>query len=175
MNIRLFDIVNGKPVPSEHSYTLTFLTNIRDNFPESEWAPIYSYLFYMTCPDSDINPAFNLSDIEKEEWIRREVGGDFWIDDHQIQYALERCQELYETPTKRVYDAMKSILDKMARYLQDAEIMPGRDGNGDYIVKLMEKYPAMSRSFKEAYKDMKDEFGTRGRGGRETAYDEDDD
>lgn len=175
MLVRLFDIQDGKPIPSEHSYTLGFLKDIREHFPKEQSIEIYQYLFYMTHPDPDQNACFNLSQTEKEEFILRELRPTFYVDDMKIQYALERCRELYETPTKRVYDAMAGMMDKIATYLQNNDIQDGRDGNGDYIVKLMEKYPAMNRAFKEAYKDMKEEFGSRGRGGREMAYDDDED
>jgi hypothetical protein len=46
--IRLFDIQNNKVVPTEHCYTLKFLKDIMDEFPE-DYLKIYAYLFYMAC------------------------------------------------------------------------------------------------------------------------------
>ena len=45
--IRLFDIHNGKVVPSEHCYTLKFLKDIMDEYGD-ESVKVYAYMFYMT-------------------------------------------------------------------------------------------------------------------------------
>ena len=57
--VRLFDIQNGKVVPSEHCYTLSSLKRIMDEYGE-EAVKVYSYLFYMTCPNPDLNPFFDI-------------------------------------------------------------------------------------------------------------------
>ena len=57
--IKLFDIQNEKIVPTEHCYTLSFLKNIMDEYPD-EYLTIFSYLIYMTCPNEDLNPYFNI-------------------------------------------------------------------------------------------------------------------
>jgi hypothetical protein len=63
--IRLFDISNGKVIPSEHCYTLKFLKDIMDEHPDDH-IQIYSYLFYMTCPNPDMNPFFDIPEEDKE-------------------------------------------------------------------------------------------------------------
>ena len=54
MQTRLFDIKNSKVVPTEHCYTLKFLKDIMDEYPD-EFMQIYAYLFYMSCPNPDLN------------------------------------------------------------------------------------------------------------------------
>ena len=44
MIAKLFDIQNGKVVPTEHCYTLKSLKDIMDNYPEDH-LKIYQYLF----------------------------------------------------------------------------------------------------------------------------------
>ena len=58
MLIKLFDISNGKVIPTEHCYTLKFLKVIIDKYPDT-YLEVFQYLFYMTCPDPDINPFFS--------------------------------------------------------------------------------------------------------------------
>ena len=65
MLVKLFDIQNGTVIPSEHSYTLSFLKTIREEY-EEDHLDIYAYLFYMTCPSPDMNPFFNIPDRDKE-------------------------------------------------------------------------------------------------------------
>ena len=57
MIVKLFDIQNHKVIPTEHCYTLSTLKNIMDKYPE-QYLKIYEYLFYMTCPNPDLNPFF---------------------------------------------------------------------------------------------------------------------
>ena len=68
MIAKLFDIQNGKVVPTEHCYTLKSLKDIMDNYPDDH-LKIYQYLFYMTCPNPDMNPFFHTPEHEKEEVI----------------------------------------------------------------------------------------------------------
>ena len=73
--IKLLDIQNGKITPSEHCYTLKFLKDIMDSYPD-EYLRIYSYLFYMTCPNPDLNPFFDVPEQDKEELILKEVNDE---------------------------------------------------------------------------------------------------
>ena len=61
MIIRLFDVQNGVVVPTEHCYTLKALKDIMDKYPE-DYLKVYQYLFYMTCPNPDLNPFFYMID-----------------------------------------------------------------------------------------------------------------
>jgi len=59
MITKLFDIENDKLVPTEHCYTIKWLKDIMDEYSENEeYLKVYSYLFYMTCPNPDTNPYF---------------------------------------------------------------------------------------------------------------------
>ena len=57
MIVKLFDIQNGKVIPSEHCYTLKTLKTIIEEYPE-EHLQIFQYVFYMTYPNPDLNPFF---------------------------------------------------------------------------------------------------------------------
>lgn len=76
MIVRLFDVQNGVVIPTEHCYTLKSLKDIMDNYPQ-EYLKIYQYLFYMTCPNPDMNPFFNMPNMDKEEEILREIQAEF--------------------------------------------------------------------------------------------------
>ena len=55
MLIKLFDVQNRTVVPTEHCFTLKALKDVMDEYPD-EYLKIYQYLFYMTCPNPDMNP-----------------------------------------------------------------------------------------------------------------------
>lgn len=169
--IRLFDIENSKVIPTEHCYNIKFLKDIMDTYPET-YLKIYSYIFYMTCKNPDLNPFFNLSEEIKEEFILREVDADFSTDDDLIRDAVTKCNQMYETPTSRAYTGIQSMLDKLAKYMTDAPITVGRDGNINSLLKAAKDYQDIRTSFKAAYQDLKEEQQSHFRGGAGMAYDQ---
>jgi len=176
MIVRLFDVQNGKVIPTEHAYTLNFLKDIMETYPE-EYTAIFAYCFYMTCPSPDMNPFFNIQESEKEELILRELRlddtyPDFEVDDRKIKDALLMCEKLYETPTYRAYKGIKSMLDRLASYMEKTPIEHGRDGNINSLVNAAAKFEQIRSSFKGAYNDLADEQKSSVRGGQGLAYDQ---
>lgn len=169
--IRLFDIQNGKVIPSEHCYTLKFLKDIMDEFPE-EHVKVFTYLFYMTCPNPDLNPFFDIPEEDKEEIILKELDIDFSLDEQCIVYALTRCKVMYETPTYRAYEGIKIFLDNMAKSMKTEVLTFGRDGSAPALLRMAEKYDAVRQSFKGVYKDLLEEQQSSVRGGQNLAYDQ---
>jgi hypothetical protein len=171
MIVKLFDIQNGKVVPSEHCYTLKTLKTIIEEFPE-EHLQIFQYVFYMTYPNPDLNPFFTTPELEKESIILREIDADFSTEDDLVQDALKLCRQLYETPTYRAYKGIQSMLDKLARYMEQTPIEHGRDGNINSIVNAAAKFEQIRSSFKGAYSDLMEEQKSTVRGGQGLAYDQ---
>lgn len=169
--IRLFDIQNGKVVPTEHCYTLKSLKDIMDEYGE-ESTKIYTYIFYMTCPNPDLNPFFDVPEAEKEELILREIDADFSTDDDLVDNAIKVCKKLYETPTYRAYAGIKSMLDRLAKYMETTEIEHGRDGNITALVNAAAKFEAIRQSFKGTLRDLEEEQQSQVRGGQNLAYDQ---
>ncbi len=171
MLVRLFDIQNGKVVATEHCYSIKSLKDIMDEYPE-EHLKIYTYLFYMTCPNPDLNPFFNVPEHEKEEIVCAEVDVDFSLEDDLVIKALATCRKLYETPTYRAYMGIKTMLDRLARYMESTPIEHGRDGNITALVNAAAKFQQIRESFKGAYKDLAEEQQSQVRGNIGLAYDQ---
>ena len=171
MLARLFDVQNGKVVPTEHCYTLKALKDIMENYPEDH-LKIYQYLFYMTCPNPDLNPFFNVPYADKEDLILREIQAEFSTEDEDIQIALIFCEKMYETPTSRAYVGMQKALDRISKYLATAQITDGKDGNIAQIRALAKDFDGIRQSFKGVYKDLQEEQQSRVRGGGSMAYDQ---
>jgi len=87
MIIKLFDIQNNVIVPTEHCYTLKSLKDIMDEYPEDH-LKIYQYLFYMTCPNPDLNPFFYTPENDKEDLILKEIQAAFSTEGEPITYSL---------------------------------------------------------------------------------------
>src|SRR5690606_34740679 len=116
--VRLFDVKNGKVIPTEHCYTIKALKDIMDAYEfEEEYLKVYEYLFYMTCPNEDLNPFANFSDLEKEKEIIRQIDAGFSTEDDLVIEGLRFCTEAYSTATTRAYNGIKSMLDRLADYM----------------------------------------------------------
>jgi len=169
--VRLFDIQNGKVTATEHCYTLKFLKDIMDKYPDDH-LKIYAYLFYMTCPNPDLNPFFDVPEQDKEEMILQEVDADFSTDDDLIKEGLFRCRKLYETPTYRAYHGIKVALDNMATFMANEKPTAGRDGSATALLRIAERFDQVRQSFKGVYRDLKEEQSSTVRGGQNLAYDQ---
>jgi hypothetical protein len=156
MLAKLFDVQNGAVIPTEHCYTLRTLKNLMDKYPD-DYLKVYQYLFYMTCPNPDMNPFFNVPDLDKEDLIIAEIEAEFSIEDQAIRNALQFCEEMYSTPTSRAYKGMSSMLDRLARYMETTQITAGRDGNINSLVAAAKNFDQIRTSFKGVYKDLKEE------------------
>lgn len=169
--IRLFDIQNGKVVASEHCYTLKFLKDIMDAY-EEEAPKVYAYLFYMTCPSPDLNPFFDVPEVDKEELILREIDGDFSAEDDLIIAAKKMCEKMYQTPTYRAYQGIKIALDNMATFMATEKPTSGRDGSATALLRIAERFDMVRQSFKGVYKDLQEEQESTVRGGQRLSYDQ---
>ena len=171
--VRLFDVKNGVIAPTEHCYTIKALKDIMDYYGfEDEYLKIYAYLFYMTCPDEDLNPFANMHEMEKEREILKQIDPGFSTEDEMVIEGLNFCKKAFETPTSRAYEGIKSMLDRLGDYMKSTPITHGRDGNITALVNAAAKYEQIRSSFKNAYKDLKDEQKSIVRGKQKLAYDQ---
>lgn len=169
--IRLFDYNEGAVVPTEHCYILKSLKDIVDAHPE-DYLKRLAYVYYMTCPDPDQNPFFNVQESEKSELIFKEIDADFSLDDILLDKAIEFCNSLYDTPTKRAYNGIKVMMDRLASFFQTHTLSTGRDGSLTAVVAAASKYKELRDTFKSIEKDYKDEIKELARGDAFTAYDQ---
>jgi hypothetical protein len=171
MFAKLFDIQNGKVIPTEHCYTLKALKDVMNEYPE-EHLKIYLYLFYMCCPNPDMNPFFFIPELDKEYIVLKEIEAEFSTEDDTIFAALQFCQKMYETPTSRAYKGIATMLDRLGRYMENTPITHGRDGNFNSLIAAAKNYEAIRQGFKGAYKDLQEEQSSKVRGGIGMAYDQ---
>ena len=171
MIVKLFDIENGVVKPTEHCFVIKFLKDVMETYPD-EYLIIYAYLFYMTCPNNDINPFFNLPESEKEEIILEQINAEFSTEDSLILDAIKMCEKLYETPTSRAYNGIKIALDNMATFMATEKPTSGRDGSASALLRIAERFDQVRQSFKGVYNDLKDEQKSHVRGGIGLSYDQ---
>jgi hypothetical protein len=144
---------------------------IMEKFP-IDYIKVYTYLFYMTCPNPDLNPFFDIMEQDKEELILKEIDADFSTDEEEIVHALAQCKKMYETPTYRAYQGIKIALDNMAKFMATEQVTSGRDGSATAILRIAERFDMVRQSFKGVYRDLQDEQQSSVRGGQNLAYDQ---
>jgi hypothetical protein len=137
-----------------------------------EYIKVFAYLFYMSCPNPDLNPFFNMPEHEREEMVLSEVGLGCDVQGEVIQEALEKTQKLYETRTYRLYRSFGIMLDKLGRYVETTPIEHGRDGNISSMIQAAKNIQDIRLQFKGLEKDHLEEQRTMVRGGQMLAYDQ---
>lgn len=169
--IKLFDYQNGVIVPSIDIYNMKDLNAIVEQHPKDHMS-ILSFLFYMTCKDEDLNPYFNVKIDEMEEIIMKQTGFSCSLEDPLILAGFDLCTELYQTPTSRLFEGAKSMMDKFGDYMLNSEIEHGRDGNITAIQNMFAKFEGIRISFKGILRDLKEEQKSTVRGGQHLAIDQ---
>jgi hypothetical protein len=66
---------------------------------------------------------------------------------------------------------MKSMLDRLAKYMEVTDIEHGRDGNITAVINAAAKFDQIRQSFKSTYRDLQEEQQSSVRGGQNLAYD----
>jgi hypothetical protein len=170
--MKLFDCEGGTVKPTEHCYTISWLRNIMDKYPDN-YLKVYAYLFYMTSPNPKLNPYADVAEDEKEELILKDIEANFSTEDDAIVMAKLGCEKLFETPTARAYKGISTMLDRLSVYMSTTQISHGRDGNINSLVAAAKNFAAIRDSFKKVREDLEKETNTtRARGGVDLAYDQ---
>ena len=169
MHIRLFELENRIVKPTEHCYMISWLKQIIDDYPEDH-VKVLAYIYYMSYRGPD-NPYFNVVDEDRDEKILRDLQPEFNIEDTSILFAIDKCKDLYETPTMRSYDAIKTMLDNLNTYLKTTEITDGREGNVGTMLRVGKEFKSLRESFKGVLEDVQEENKVQARGKTKLPYD----
>jgi hypothetical protein len=169
--IHLFDIQNGKIVPTKHCEAMETLQVIKRNYPQ-DYLKIYLYFFYMSCYDSSENPYFNIEEIDKENLIMKQIKGTFLTDNEDIREGLKFVQKLYETPMVRAYLSMKVFIDKWSHLVYNANLSTGKEGNAQELFSMISKFDSIKVPYQGVLKDLLAEQKGNARGNAHVPYDQ---
>ena len=123
--------------------------------------PPLTYVYLVADPSS---PYGNLEEEERLELASSDVGGDFSLEDEEIEAAIEKYKKLMYTPTQRLYDGAKINLDRLAKYLSEAQFEAGRDGNLGDLYRIQTGLAKLIEGFKKLEKIKDEELKTKLRG-----------
>lgn len=156
MLVQLFDVQDKKVVPSQSTYFIPELKAIIDNYPDN-YLKVLRYIFHMTCPDGT-NCFVNLEENMKEEVILRDLYPfDVNLDDILITRAMEKCRELYETPSLRIWKGAKTMLGEMSNKLQNESLTFGKNGNATDMRGIMKEIRGYTEDFIKLESMLKEE------------------
>lgn len=171
---KLFEIVGNTIIPKPDCYIIEPIKKVIEEYPK-EHLKIIAFLHYMKSLKPDDNPYADVPLDLREEKILQELKLDIDTQSDIIRDALQCVEEMYYTTFYGLYKGVKAIMDDIGRKLLTTSIdFTAKEGNAGNILKLMEKYEGIRKSFKVAYKDFEEEqTGSRARGGAELSEDED--
>tara|TARA_R110001592_G_scaffold243219_2_gene504168 strand:+ start:3891 stop:4409 length:519 start_codon:yes stop_codon:yes gene_type:complete len=169
MNIRLFEIDGRTVKPTEHCYMISWLKVIIDEYPEDN-VKVFAYVYYMSYLGPD-NPYANVDENDREDKIMRDLQPEFSTEDPIILKAIEKCQELFMTPTMKSYDAIKTMLENLNVYLKNTPVTDGRDGNIGALIRVAKEFKHVRESFKGISEDVQVENKVLARGSSKLPYD----
>jgi len=157
MLVNLFDVDGRKIVPGQACYLIPWLKKIMDEFPE-DYIQVYSYIFFITCPDAVLNPYVNINEEDREDVVISDLKPvKFSLESPTVLYAIKRCIQLYETPTLRIWKGAKIMLDQMADDLRTKKLTYGKEGNATDLRGIMDKLPTYTKNYMEVEKLLKEE------------------
>ncbi len=146
--INLFDVVNKQVVPAAVCHLISELKAIIENYPD-EYLKVLAYVFFTTCPDSS-NPYLDQPENMREEVVIADLQPfKFSLEATDIALARDKCRMLFETPSLRIVQGAKMMLDEMARKLQ-SPLTFGKDGNATDMRGIMKEI----RGYRQDYIDM---------------------
>lgn len=169
--IRLFDIENGKIMPTEHCYAISWMKEVMEKY-SGEIAKILPYIFYMSFVGKQ-NPYFNYPIKDRREVVVKDLDIKFSLDDVVIDNAIKGAIDLYSTPTMRAYTVVRRKLEEILVYLDETRITDGKDGNFKDQTGYIEKYAKYYETLEKLEQKLDEEQNdTKVWGGQELAYDQ---
>jgi hypothetical protein len=168
--IPLFDLENGKVVPTVHCYKLKDLNNVIEKYPE-DYLDVLAYIFYMTNMSEKDNPFFELDEDKKEEAILYQLKIKSSLDTEEVQRALVLCKELYTTPVLEAFLGIKNVVHKLGVYMRNVEFTDGKDGNILQLISASKNYTELRKTYNSIKQELEEEQG-KARGGLEISYDQ---
>lgn len=166
--IEIFDIQDGKVVLTPNCLLIPHFKAVIDKFGKDDALVIFAYINFMHNPRSAYA---NTPEEEKSEIIIQDLKLEVSLDEPEIEAALEKAEELFATPTRRFYLDAKIGREKMGRYLRDAQIIAGRDGNYSTYLSSLKSVGTITAEFEKLEKSYMQEVIAL-RGNTETSYDE---
>lgn len=161
---KILETEKDKVVINETILSIPEFKELWDTYQELEY---FQYLWARFDPESSY---FNLEEDERLDKILEDFPCD--LNDFVMIKAMNKCEQLYDSPIRKILDGAKRGVENLAAYLKTAEIEAGRDGNLAQIVTTIKSLPQILKAYQEAENAYKQEV-QKSRGNIRRAIDED--
>jgi hypothetical protein len=104
---------------------------------------------YLWCLYDPYSPYMNLTENEREDMVKKDHFNESCIVE-EFFLAKRKCQELYNTPRRKILNGAKSVVEKLADYFQNCTVEGGRDGNISAIKATLVDLPKIMKGSEEA-------------------------
>jgi len=161
----VFKIENNKVVLSPEILLIPQLYQLYEdkvNDTDPTWDIWFANMHFKLWPET---PYRNLGEKEREEVIDH----DFPIDISDPRYNIVKnwLAYAYTTPSKKIYESVKMIVDRITEYAANLEdITDGKDGNLPQLISLVRNSEPLLRAYKDVEIEYKKEVmearGTKG-------------
>lgn len=166
MIAKIFDVDSKRVTINENTLLIPEFKAVVDEYKDP--IPALCYIYYL-CDVS--SPYANLPEDTKDQMLLSDFPGEYTPEDEVVREAIAKAKLLYRTPTSRLLDGLRSMVDKLAQYCEDAAITDGRDGNLTAVQAMLKGVGRMALEMKQVEKIVEEEVNSA-RGNSEIGYDE---
>jgi ABC-type Fe3+-hydroxamate transport system substrate-binding protein len=160
----IFDIQDGRVVVNPN---VLLIPELRDVY-EAYGLNAIAYLYYKTSV-SIKNPYRTIPEDERDEVLLRDFPGAYEPTDDLIANAVLKLDSFKPTVV-RYYESVKSLVERLSTWANTVVIDDTKEGNMNYILKMIEKVGTVADNFQRAEKAVI-ETEQKTRGNQKIAYD----
>lgn len=170
---KIITIQDGEIVIDESILGVPELADLYwEYFPLKESSPgtyliPFKYLWALFSPDS---PYEYVEESEKKSTVLTDFPVD--LESFTMLNAIKKCEELFNSPYRRMMKAAKIGVEKVSHYLEDTEITDGKDGNFIGYKNSIIDMPKLLKAYQATESVFKQEM-SKNRGNQQSAVDED--
>ncbi len=161
---RIINVEKGKVVIDEYILSVPELKEVWNTYQEIVYL---QYLFARFDPES---PYFSYEESERLDKILQDHPCD--VNDFVMIKAINKCEELYDTPIRKILKGTKKAIENLSTYLETTELEAGHNGNLAQVVTTIKSLPQILKSYQDVEQAYKTEV-QRNRGDSQSAIDED--
>lgn len=165
--VKIFDIENGRVIINPHCLLIPELKALRENY---EGIEVFCYVAFLFKETID-NPYGNLEKDIRKEVLLKDFPGAYRPSDELVCKAIDKLQDLYETPITKYFKQVRGLLEKVGNYAATVIIDDGKEGNMTHVLKIIKEVGMVAKQFADAEK-VKLEDELKGKGGKALAYDQ---
>lgn len=170
----LFDLKDGKVVPSIHCHTINAFKNLLDEY-DSNAGKVCAVIHYMHSLNPQTNPYALIPELGKKEHIINKVCPELNLDNPTFELASEEAFVLYNSGPRRAFLAYKNLIDKVIDELNLTNVdLSKAKGNMTQIATAIKSHSTLEAAYNASFEKYMNSLNqSKNRGGTKKSYDDD--